>query len=230
MTSTTTPQGPERPTAVWYRTTQKTVVEHLRGQILRGTMAPGTRLLQAELAAELQISTTPVREALRQLVAEGLLDGDAHRGVVVHQASREELEDIYEIRMALEPLAIASTVKRVTDEELRQVESIVEEMDSADAERFVELNVLFHKLLADAAGRPRLAAILTNLRELSTFYVAQELRADSGRAQISIHIADHRRLLAACKAHDGPAAKRIQREHLIHTLDAGLAYLDGAEA
>lgn len=230
MSPTITPQGPGQNTAMWYRTTQEAVVEHLRSQILRGVMMPGTRLLQAEVAAELQISTTPVREALRQLVSEGLLDGDAHRGVTVHQTSREELEDIYEIRMALEPLAIASTVERVTEEELKRVESIVEEMESSEATRFVELNALFHKVLADAARRPRLAAILTNLRELSTFYVAQELRAESGGAQISIHIADHRRLLAACKAGDGSATKRIQREHLAHTLDAGLAYLDSVEA
>ena len=75
---------------VGFRTAQAAVAEMLRREILSGQMSPQTRLLQSEVAERFETSTTPVREALRQLVAEGLLDGDPHRGVTVHQISLED--------------------------------------------------------------------------------------------------------------------------------------------
>jgi DNA-binding GntR family transcriptional regulator len=220
-----TSQATDGSSPVWYRTTQEAVAGYLRGQILHGEIGPGTRLLQAELASDLEVSTTPVREALRRLVAEGLLDGDPNRGVVVHGISREELEDIYEIRMALEPLAIEATVERITPEELADAAGLVDEMDRVEHARYIELNARFHELLADAGRRHRLGSILGNLRELSTFYVAQSVRNDRDRELMTTHNEDHRRLVAACKSGDVSAAQQAQRDHLALTLAAALAHL-----
>lgn len=88
------------------RTAQENVLQYLRHAIVSGRLPPGTRLVQAELAATLNISVTPIREALRELGAIGLVDLDPFRGAVVHTPTLAELEDIFEIRAALLPLNI----------------------------------------------------------------------------------------------------------------------------
>ena len=211
---------------VGYRTAQAAVADLLRREVLSGKIPSGTRLLQAEVAERFETSTTPVREAIRQLVSEGILDGDPHKGVVVHGTSLSELEEIYDLRLHLEPLAVEATVNKITDDELEAAARLVEAMEiESDPAIWTELNGRFHALLAEAGRRPRLAAILSNLRNLSAMYIARSIREMPDR--IEAGNAEHRRLLAACAARDVSSAQDIEREHLRHTLEIGEQQLAG---
>ncbi len=205
---------------VGFRTAQAAVAEMLRREILSGQMSPQTRLLQSEVAERFETSTTPVREALRQLVAEGLLDGDPHRGVTVHQISLEELEEIYEIRLRLEPLAMEATVTNVTSADLAEAERLLDGMEAEnDPAVWTGLNAQFHALMAEAAHRPRLAAILTNLRNLSAMYIVRSIQGLPER--ITAGNDEHRELVAAVKDKDVTRAQEIELAHLRHTLEIG---------
>jgi DNA-binding GntR family transcriptional regulator len=211
---------------VRHRTAQAAVAARLRSEILRGVYEPGERLLQNDVAERFQTSTTPVREALRQLVAEGLLDGDPHRGVQVHPATMDELEQIYEIRMALEPIAAAATVANATPDDVSRAKVLTEAMKAEpDPGHWVTLNGEFHRLLVEAAGRPRLTTILENLRNLSALYVATSIHEAPSRVEAGN--AEHDELLAAIDAGDVAAAQQVTRRHLEHTLELGKLFLQG---
>ena len=130
-----------------WRTAHEFVRETLRRAILRGDLTGGSRLIQADLAAELEVSTTPVREALRDLATEGLITLDRHRGGVVRELNWADMEELRMIREQLDPLAVRLAVDGVTDAQLEVAQSLsdrmVEETDLAD---WVELNRRFHFL------------------------------------------------------------------------------------
>jgi DNA-binding GntR family transcriptional regulator len=210
---------------VGHPTARQAVVERLRSSVVGGSLKPGTRLLQSELAKDLGVSTTPVREALAQLATEGLLDLDPHRGFVVHEPTREEFEQIHAMRMALEPLGIAWAVERITQEELDRLDAVIDEMEGADNARYVDLNSVLHELLADASGSKRLASILRSLKNISMFYVARSLRGDPDRLIVREGVEQHRRLVRAFRDRDVVQAQAIDVEHLAHALEAGLGYL-----
>lgn len=212
-----------------HRTTQAAVADMLRSEILQGKIPPGTRLLQNEIAENFDTSTTPVREALRQLAAEGLLNGDAHRGVTVHETTLSELRHIYELRLALEPLAMKATAQAITDSDLDAAEDLVSQMDAEDdPARWIELNGSFHRLLADSGDRPLLASIVHNLRNLSSLYIAESLRQADRRERAN---REHRELVESLRSHDVDQAVESEQSHLEHTLELGTAMLtDPAES
>lgn len=211
---------------VGFRTAQAAVAEMLRREVLSGDIPSGTRLLQAEVAQRFETSTTPVREAMRQLVSEGLLDGDPHKGVVVHEISLAELEELYDLRLHLEPLAVEATVQNITAEELEEAARLADAMEAeANPTAWTELNARFHALLTQAGRRPRLTAMLTNLRNLSAMYIVRSIREMPDRLEAGN--SEHRRLLEACASGDVAAAQEIEREHLRHTLEIGEQQLAG---
>jgi DNA-binding GntR family transcriptional regulator len=200
-----------------YRTAQAVVADRLRRAILSGQLPPGSRLLQAAVAEEMRTSTTPVREAMRELAGEGLLDLDPHRGVMVHTSTRQELEEIYQIRSLLEPVAIAATVNNLTPAHISTAEDLVQRMDQeSDVAEWVMLNVAFHAGLAEANRLPILNSILAKLRNVSALYVASMVQHH--HEVIGTANEEHRALLKACKDGDIEAATAIEMAHLRHTL------------
>lgn len=172
------------------------------------------------------MSTTPVREAMRELAGEGLLDLDPHRGVVVHQPSVIEFQEVYRIRGLLEPVAIAATVENITSAQIASAERVLERMEiEADVAEWTILNAAFHSLLAEATGMPILTSILENLRNMSALYIASviHLRPDA----VVTANAEHRAMLEACKAGDVNKALTIEVDHLQHTLAIGEEQLTG---
>jgi DNA-binding GntR family transcriptional regulator len=203
-----------------YRTAQAVVADRLRRAVLSGQMRPGSRLLQAAVAAEMRTSTTPVREAMRELAGEGLLDLDPHRGVVVHQPSLEELQEIYRIRSLLEPVAIAGTIENITPEQLMTARQLLDEMERlSDVAEWALHNATFHSILAEASGMPILTSILEKLRNLSTMYVASFVDRHPDRVRQAND--EHRSLLEACEARDVARAQELEVAHLQHTLIIG---------
>jgi DNA-binding GntR family transcriptional regulator len=204
-------------------TAQQIAYEILRQNILRGSLRPDTRLLQAEIAAQLGLSTTPVREALQRLASEGLVRIGIHRGAVVRGLNVDELTEIYELRMVLEPLAIRKAALRITPAELQRAEKLCTKMEALhdDAAAWTEANRDFHAILAEAAHSPYLIEMLQGLRDKAMPYVRLSMGLRDSfpdRAEI-----EHRQLLEACRNRAPEAAAEIELQHLAATRDLTMA-------
>jgi DNA-binding GntR family transcriptional regulator len=154
----------------------------------------------------------PVREALRQLEAQALLDFVPHKGAVVTEISAADAADTYAIRMALEPAALALSIPHLTEVEFGRAADLLNDMDAEeDPGRMGELNRRFHMTLYEAAPHPKLLALTES--QLSSFdrYLRFHLAA-KGREHMSQE--DHRDMLAAARARDCPRAVEILRGHL----------------
>ena len=199
------------------RTAHELVRDTLRRAILRGTLSGGQRLVQAEIAAQLDVSTTPVREALRDLANEGLIRLDAHRGAIVRELNLTEVQEIYDLRKLLEPEALRRAAQHITEEELDAAEALQAQMDvETDADVWADLNREFRATLVKAARSPRLIVILQNLRDSAAPYVGLSLQASEEiRARANEH---HRGMLTALRAADAKRAAEIAVEHLDSTV------------
>jgi DNA-binding GntR family transcriptional regulator len=193
-------------------TAHEFVKDSLRRAILRGDLSGGSRLIQADLAAMLNVSTTPVREALRDLATEGLITLDRHRGGVVRELNWREMEEIRLIRQQLEPLAVRLVCERITDEELDEAERLAKRMaKERDLGDWVELNTQFHLVFHRSTGVGRLASILKGFEESSAVYVAQ---AQRWHPEIRRRANDeHRALIEAFRARDEERAAAVMRGH-----------------
>lgn len=204
------------------RTAHQFALDTLKRAILSGALPGGTRLIQADLASQLNISTTPVREALRDLVAVGLIRFDAHRGAVVKEMDVSELLEIYELRRLLEPVSIRKVADNITAAEIDIAEAIQEKMEKAeDPSTWVELNWEFHSALEKAAHAKRLQEMVTATQNLAAIYVAHSLNLNPER--MSEGNRQHRALLAALRHHNADKAAQVLTEHLDGTLAAILA-------
>lgn len=209
--------------AVARRTTTEIVAAQLRTAIQRGEMLPGDRLRQVEVASRFGVSTTPVREAFVLLQAEGLLRIDPHRGAVVFRPSVEDLRESYHIRQALETLAVARAIDRLSNRRLAELKALVEEMRrTPDAHRWVELNDRFHMRLYAASGMPRLCALIASLRDASAAYMQMRAASHPRGKQAD---AEHALLLEAVRARDRRRAQALVRTHLSRAVREGEQFL-----
>jgi DNA-binding GntR family transcriptional regulator len=189
----------------------------IRHAILNGEITPGMRLVQAEVAKQLGVSTTPVREALRDLAAEGLVLFDNYRGAIVHAPHFEEIKEVYEVRLALIPIAIRKAVERIEDREMDKAEKIIVQMDhETDPGSWAEQNRSFHATLEGPANSPHLTSILDRLRNLAEVHVALMIR--SRPAQMTDANQDHREILQAFRKRDTAAATDVTCRHLRSTV------------
>jgi DNA-binding GntR family transcriptional regulator len=207
---------PARPRASTASHKVKLVLHH---GIVTGTIPGGTRLVQASIAEEMAVSTRPVRDALRELAAEGFVRLDDRGGAVVHELCQSELRDIYEIRMMLEPIATARTATLASRDSLLRAARLLAAMESdTDSLRWAEHNSAFHNVIAGAGNSPKMVAILNNLRELSARYVTHSIVAVPDRARRAN--AEHAEILRAIIAGDSEAAADAALRHLDGTLRA----------
>jgi len=181
--------------------------------IVAGTIPGGTRLVQARIAEELGVGTGAVREALRGLAAGGFVRFDAGRVAVVHELSRTELEDLYEIRKLLEPVATARAAKYAGRASIIKAVELLAAMEiETDGQRWVEYNNSFHSVIEEAGNSPRLVAILENLRDLSALYVTHSIVSEPDRA-VNARI-EHEEILKAIIARDPEGAADAMFRHL----------------
>jgi DNA-binding GntR family transcriptional regulator len=195
-------------------TTARFVAQRLREEIHDGTLAPGTRLRQNEVAHRFRVSTTPVREAFAQLQAEGLIRVDPHRGAVVFHPTVSDLIQAYEIREVLESLAVKLATPRLTPDIGRSLSDLIERMErTSDPRRWLRLNDEFHLRLYSCADRPQLTTLISSLRDASAPYIHMFVSSTKPADQSSL---EHREILAACLAGDVEAAQAAVSEHLRH--------------
>lgn len=189
--------------------------QRLREDIVSGRLAPGTRLVEAQLAKELRVSRTPVREALRRLIAEHLVSRDDSGGLSVHRPTQREIEDIYLIREVLDGLAARLASQRLSDSELAGISQTIERIGSASADgelgEALGANIAFHDILYEATGNERLIRMGRELRDFVRL-LSREPFADLRRADEIV--AEHRAILGALLERDADRAEEAARRHV----------------
>lgn len=189
----------------------------LRALILSRELPAGALLHQAELAKQLGLSRTPLREALQRLSAEGLIRLDPHRGAVVARPTIAEVDEIYELQMMLESAAARSAAANSSADGLARVEeALMHHYKSPDDPAWVESNITFHTSIYELANRPLLLEIIGMLRNRAALYVNLLARSRDGRARAD---REHRQMYEALKRGDADRLERLVRQHLQRTLD-----------
>ncbi|WP_407495954.1 GntR family transcriptional regulator [Pseudooceanicola sp. MF1-13] len=185
----------------------------LRDDIRQGVLKPGARLTETELAERLSISRTPVREAIRRLEADGLVDHQPRTGAVVRQLSYAEIMELYEMRTVLEGTAARLAARAASDMELQELAEITTEMAGAtfDAGRIATLNRQFHSRLLDAS-RNRFLARSMDAIENAMLIIGPTSMAAEGRAQEAVE--EHKALIQCLFDRDGEQAEAVMRAHM----------------
>ena len=197
------------------RTVHEYVLKSLREAIIDGRLGGGTHLVQTELASQLDVSTTPVREALRDLATEGLVVFDPHRGALVRSLDVGEVRELYELRIALEPLMVRRVIGKITDEVLHAADQLRKQMEQTSSlTEWAELNRQFHAALSSPDQDSRLASILTGLRDSASPYVGMSLGASMDRIAESNR--EHAALIELYRSHDVEKTVALTVQHL-HT-------------
>jgi DNA-binding GntR family transcriptional regulator len=191
------------------------VRETVRGAILAGELAPGTRLREEELARGFAVSRTPVREALQQLGAEGLIELSPHQGGVVASLTVEDVLAIAVVREALEGVSARLAARRATPTQTQRLLALVAAMeaqsDSASPAQLADLNLQFHAELRQAAANRYLDRFLSQI-EHAVRRFGQTTYAVPGRKEASI--AEHRAIVEAVNARDPDRAEQLAIEHM----------------
>lgn len=206
------------------RSTPGLIADRIRGGILDGTLVGGQQLVQDDLARAFGTSRIPVREALRQLEADGLVAYHPHRGASVSVLTADDVREIYEIRVPLEALALRLAIPRLDKARIAAARRIIDDSEAAtDGPSFGRANWRFHEILYQTASRPRL---LTTIKNLYIHASRWPEFTKHQRPVLSATIEEHRRLLRACERHDGVRAQRLLKAHLNASERLLLEYLE----
>lgn len=198
-----------------YKPLRELVLEAIREAIVNGTLKPRERLMEIQLAEELGVSRTPIREALRKLELEGFIVMVPRKGAYVADLTFKDIADVFEIRAALEGLAAGLAAERITDEELENMERLLVEKAEAiaekDIEKLVAADTKFHEVLYQASRNQRLSAIISNLRVQIQRFRTLSL-SYPGRSKQSLE--EHRLIVEAIQSRDVQAAHQAAQDHI----------------
>jgi DNA-binding GntR family transcriptional regulator len=193
----------------------------VRRGLLRGDYAPGAWLRQDDLAAELGVSKIPVREALQRLAAASLVVFESNRGAMVRPLTAADAEEIFALRLAIEPELLRRAIGRQTIVELATAELAL----TSDSRTLTEANWDFHRALSHAASWPRALATVETLHAAVAPYVLLYTERLGGAAHSD---AEHHELLEHCRTVDARSAVRVLRVHLRAAAEALAGYLSGS--
>ena len=204
----------ERPTL------HEVVVTRLRDMIIEGQLPSGNRIHEGDLCQQLGISRTPLREALKVLAMEGLVDLTPGRGATVHQLTAKDIQDMLSVLSALEHLAGTLTCQQATDEEIQEIRHLHDEMLSfhaaGDSLPYFKRNQQIHSRLIELSGNESLALVhdILQARLKRIRYIG-----DQNPDTWSAAVADHEEMIAALEARDGARLSAALVEHLASTWD-----------
>ena len=198
-----------------YQPLREIVCEVLRDAIKRGVLEPGERLMEVQLAEELGISRTPVREAIRKLEQEGYVIMMPRRGTYVSSISVHDVKEIFEIRSALESLSTSLAAMRIEPEELDKLRALLTEIEghikNKDIDKIVETDIKFHGLLYQVSRNERLVTIISNLKEQLARFRTLSM-SYPGRLKETLE--EHRAMVDAIAAGDVDAARDAAERHM----------------
>lgn len=198
-----------------YKPLREVVFESLREAIIGGILMPGERLMEQQLAEELGVSRTPVREAIRKLELEGFVVMIPRKGAYVAGISLKDVADVFEIRAALEGLAAGLAAERITDDELEELERILvrkaEIIEENNLEQLIEIDTMFHDHLYRASRNEKLVQIINNLREQIQRFRSTTL-AYPGRMKVALE--EHKKIVEAISERNVVLAQQLAQEHI----------------
>ena len=203
------------------------VFNTLRDAILTGKLVPGERLMENQLAEKLGVSRTPVREALRMLELENLVELVPRKGAQVLDMSEKDIVNILEVSSALEGLATSVACKKMTKEDLQQLKNMEVDFEKAvaenDVEHFVDIDEDFHDLIFAATENDKLINIFRNLRiQLYRYRMAQ---AKNNETSMSTIVAHHRSIIRAIENHDAEEGASIAQGHIKYQTESILRFV-----
>jgi DNA-binding GntR family transcriptional regulator len=216
------------------RNASSAATELIRQAIIDGRLPPGRRLKEEELARELGISRTPVREALLMLHAEGLVDAAPNRGAAVRSHSAEDLDDLYQLRAVLEGYAARRAATRLPEDAILGLRESCARFDllldtEAPMSDLVKENLFFHNTILESAGSARLGAMVRQVIELPLVYRSYVWYSPA-QQRISAHY--HHQITRALESRDAERAELVMKEHIFEARDLLLAHwreLEGEE-
>lgn len=191
----------------------------LRTAILSGELAAGARLIETQLAESLQVSRTPIREAIRQLQRESLVIPDANGALRVAMLSVEDAVHLYDCRIALEQVSVAEACQHASSAHLKKIEQVVRQAEKKGEQpshsltyfQFLHMDYDFHRLLAEGAGNPWLVSLLDQVFDQMALLRIRTLQHNPGVLEIR---GEHRQIYEAIVARDVAAATQSIRDHL----------------
>lgn len=218
--------------SIVYKTRTQLVVETLREKILNGEIKAGQPLRQAALAEELNVSRIPVREALLQLEAEGLVSFEPHKGATATELNADQVDELFELRAMLEADLLAASIPNLTDEKLTEATDLLARLDKAlgkenAANTWSELNSNYHNCLYSGANRPQTQDLVNTLNKNADRYIRMHLLWAGG---ISKAESEHNDLLSYCKARDVEKAVAMLKQHILGSRDEIKEFLDERES
>lgn len=202
---------------------EEQVYAELEEEILSGELSPGTSLGEIALSERLGVSRTPIRSAIHRLAEEGIVETIANKGAVVIGITKQDLVDIYRIRVRLEGLASAIAAEKISEEGIRTLRESVElsefyltKIDGGDTDRLKELDSAFHETIYKATGNRLLCKTLSELHRKVKIYRKRSLSVP-GRLRCSI--LEHREILDAIESHNAEEADRLTSLHIERALE-----------
>jgi len=207
--------------SIVYKTRTQLVVETLREKILSGEITAGQPLRQAALAEELNVSRIPVREALLQLEAEGLVAFEPHKGATATELNVDQVDELFELRAMLEAELLAASIPNLSEAVLSEASTLLEKLDKAlgkenAANTWSELNSNYHNCLYSGAQRPQTQDLVNTLNKNADRYIRMHLLWAGG---ISKAESEHNELLALCKARNIQGAVELLKQHILGSRD-----------
>ena len=200
-----------------YLPLREVVFNNLRDAILKGQLKPGERLLENHLADKLGVSRTPVREALRMLEQENLVELIPRRGSQVLDISAEDIKNILEIRSALEVVSIRHACQKMDNDSLKELKKHNAEFEAAfearDYEGVATADEKFHDVIFSAAGNKRLVVIISNIQAQVYRYRMAYLKVYETKTAVLNH---HRNIIEAIEKHDAALGEKVMAEHIEH--------------
>ena len=201
-----------------YQPLRDMVFDVLMSAIMQGQLSPGERLLEVQLADEMGVSRTPVREAIRRLELEGLVVMVPRKGAYVAGLSINDVEEVYEIRTVLETLAVRLAAQRMQPADYAQLDELAEKMcatwQEGNVDNWVSLDASFHELLYKFSRNERLVSMMSNIMEqLSRYRIISLANVEVRHNSLS----EHQDLIEALKRHDSEAAAAAVEKHIENT-------------
>jgi len=196
-----------------HQTLREKILETIREAILKGNLKPGEKVAEPELAERFGISRTPIREAFRQLESEGYLTVIPRKGAVVAALSEQDVQEYYAIKSILEGYAAELAADKLTEKELEKLEAINEKLkqlaEEGDVKNFYRVHNEFHELFLKASGNNKLVELI---QQLGMKFNRLRMASLSVNGRMHISVAEHEKLLAAFRKHDGQTAENLVKK------------------
>ena len=202
-----------------YELLNQKVYRVLKESIIKGFLEPGTKLLENRIAEKMQVSRTPVREAMQKLVAEGFVKTTPNQTIVVTEVSPEDIKEVLQIRGVLEGLAARIAAKKINRQEIDELESVVTQMSlhvtKENLSYYCKVDDEFHNLILNICGNKWIIQIRDNL---GSFIYRFRIKSLSVLGRLKHSLEEHRKIMEALKKHDSAEADKLSQIHMENTI------------